>query len=166
MPKMSQRLRVWRGEIRRTTGGLTRDDLMKNKNGKVVSKRKSLSATKANNLGKWIRAKGDAFGKPKAYPKKAKKEEAVDLTKDVKVPLAPPRKKKLSSKLTVVSKKLKKEATKAARKYEKAERPKKKGVPRPKKIDTIDLTGLKPKPKIKAKPKESSFDDLFDMSMF
>ena len=38
-------------------------------------------ATKSNNLGVWIRAKGDKFsGKPAAFPKKAKKSEAVDLT--------------------------------------------------------------------------------------
>ena len=165
MPKLSQRLRVWRGEIRRTTGGLTRQDLMKNKNGKIVSKRKSLAATKANNLGSWVRAKGDSFGgKPKAYPKKGTKAEAVDLTKEAKIPLAPPKKKKkLTSKLTVVSKQLKAEATKAARKNEKAQKPKGKKIPKPKKIDVIDLTTLKAAPKAPAKKEEL---DFLDFSMF
>ena len=162
MPKLSQRLRVWRGEIRRTTGGLTRQDLMKNKNGKIVSRRKSLAATKANNLGHWVRSRGDKFqGKPKAFPKKAKKEDAIDLTE------SKPKKKKLGSKLTAVSKQLKKEATRAAKKTEKAERPKQKGVPRPKKADVIDLTGLtKSKPKPEPKPVPANEDDFFDMSMF
>ena len=84
MPKLSQRLRVWRGEIRKTTGGLTKADLMKNGKGKIVSKRKSLSAFKVNNLGSWLRQTGDKFsGKLKGDTKK----EAVDLTSDKKAPL-------------------------------------------------------------------------------
>ena len=162
MPKLSQRLRVWRGELRKTTGGLTREDLVKNKNGRIVSKRKSIAALKSNNLQSWIRSKGDKFlGKPRAYPTKATKEEAVDLTKAAKVPLAPPpKKKKLTSKLTVVSKKLKAEAVKKAKANQRAERPKGKKALKPKKIDTIDLTSLKAEPK--AAKKEAPDDkDLF-----
>ena len=41
---------------------------MLNRHGKIVSKRKSLAATGANNLGQWLRAKGDKFeGKPKGF---------------------------------------------------------------------------------------------------
>ena len=40
MPRKNQRLRVWRGEIRKTTGGLTKDMLMKNK--KVATKTKKV----------------------------------------------------------------------------------------------------------------------------
>ena len=57
-----ERLRVWKGELLKTSGGLTLKDLMKNKRGKIVSKRKSKSAKdNANNLGDWLRKKGDNF---------------------------------------------------------------------------------------------------------
>ena len=50
MPQ-NERLRVWRGELKKTSGGLTKAMLMKNKRGKIVSKRKSEAAKKnANNL--------------------------------------------------------------------------------------------------------------------
>ena len=122
---------------------------------------------KSNNLKLWIREKGDSFsGKPRGYPVKGKKSEAVDLTKPAKIPLAP-KKKKLTSKLTVVSKQLHKEATKAAKKMGKAQKPKQKGVLRPKKIDMIDLTGLKKTvPKIKKKEADVDLDDLFDFSEY
>jgi len=62
MPQ-SERLRVWKGELKKTSGGLRKQDLTKNKRGKIVSKRKSESAkkNKANNLGQWLRSKGDQF---------------------------------------------------------------------------------------------------------
>ena len=57
-----ERQRVWNGELLKTSGGLTLKDLMKNKRGKIVSKRKSHSAKdNANNLGDWLRKKGDNF---------------------------------------------------------------------------------------------------------
>ena len=140
MPGLSQRARVWRGDIRKTTGGLTKADLTKNKAGKIVSKRKSLAAVKANNLGKWIRAKGDPFkGKPAAFPTKGKKAEAVDLTKETEFK-APTKKKKLDSKKTV---NILKKAKAIARKTARAERPKQKAVPKAKKEDVIDLTSLR-----------------------
>ena len=139
MPGLSHRARVWRGEIRKTTGGLTKADLTKNKAGKIVSKRKSLAAVKANNLGNWIRAKGDPFkGKPAAFPTKGKKSDAVDLTKETV--FKAPKKKKLDSKKTV---NILKKAKAIARKTARAERPKQKAVPKAKKEDFIDLTNLK-----------------------
>ena len=54
-------MRVWRGELKKTTGGLTKDDLVKNKKGKIVSRRKSRQAAEQNNLGEWLRDKGDRF---------------------------------------------------------------------------------------------------------
>ena len=62
MPQ-SERLRVWRGELKKTSGGLTKDMLIKNKRGKIVSKKKSQAAkqNKDNNLGQWLRTKGDPF---------------------------------------------------------------------------------------------------------
>ena len=61
-PSRPQRLRVWRGELKKTTGGLVRDDLVKNSKGKIVSRRKSKQAGEQNNLGVWLRSKGDKFG--------------------------------------------------------------------------------------------------------
>jgi len=68
--RAEQRQAVWKGQKRRTSGGLTRDDLMLNRSGRIVSKRKSLAASKVNNLGDWLRNKGQKF---KDVPAKAKK---------------------------------------------------------------------------------------------
>ena len=62
MPQ-NERLRVWKGELKKTSGGLTKAMLMKNKRGKIVSRRKSEAAkkNKENNLGQWLRSKGEQF---------------------------------------------------------------------------------------------------------
>ena len=67
--------------MRKTTGGLTRDDLTLNRHGRIVSKRKSLAAAKTNNLGDWLRAKDQKFSD---VPAKAKKDE-----RKTKVPSRP-----------------------------------------------------------------------------
>ena len=92
MPQ-SERQRVWKGELKKTSGGLRKQDLIKNKRGKIVSKKKSELARKnkdANNLGQWLRSKGEKFlskglkpadivrkdkRKKKEVPKKLEKEE-------------------------------------------------------------------------------------------
>ena len=61
MPSREQRIRVWKGELKKTSGGLTRDDLVKNRKGKIVSRKKSRQAAEFNNLGEWLRDKGDKF---------------------------------------------------------------------------------------------------------
>ncbi len=38
--KIGSRRKVWNGGAERTVGGLTKDDLIKNKHGRIVSKRK------------------------------------------------------------------------------------------------------------------------------
>ena len=69
----TQRLAVWKGERAKTSGGLTKKDLVKNKRGKIVSKRKSSQASKDNNLGEWLRAKDVSVPKDKMlHPKKGK----------------------------------------------------------------------------------------------
>jgi hypothetical protein len=68
--RAEQRRLVWSGKMRKTTGGLGRDDLMLNKSGRIVSKRKSQAASKANNLGTWLRVRGQGF---KQVPANAKK---------------------------------------------------------------------------------------------
>ena len=76
-----QRLEVWRGDRKRTSGGLRKSDLTKNARGKIVSKKKSEQASKQNNLGDKLRKKGvhvakdqmlhpKGKNKPKAKPKK------------------------------------------------------------------------------------------------
>lgn len=40
-PKINQYLMVWRGKLAKTSGGLTKSDLIKNKRGKIVSKKRS-----------------------------------------------------------------------------------------------------------------------------
>ena len=103
MPQ-KERLRVFLGELKKTSGGLTKKDLIKNKRGKIVSKRKSSQSKNhaENNLKTWLRSKGDKFGgepkglkaedkenkaapkaAPKAVPKAAKKKEAVPKKKAV-----------------------------------------------------------------------------------
>ena len=44
MLKYGDRNSVWNGEAKQTRGGLTKDDLIKSRSGKIVSKRKSESA--------------------------------------------------------------------------------------------------------------------------
>merc|ERR1719447_2488160 len=51
--------RVFRGSKAKTVGGLKKSDLMKNKEGKIVSKKRSAAGKKLyqkNGLGKWIKA--------------------------------------------------------------------------------------------------------------
>ena len=77
---------MWRGIRSKTSGGLTKDMLIRNKRGKIVSKKKSGQASNQNNLGSWLREKGKKIAKAdmlrkkgsppdepkKAAPKKAK----------------------------------------------------------------------------------------------
>ena len=93
MPQ-KQRLRVWNGDLKKTSGGLEKKDLYKNKRGKIVSKKKSGQAADANNLGKWLRKSGDAFGdRPAGVPdtklKEKKAQPSHAAKKNVKAPKAP-----------------------------------------------------------------------------
>ena len=164
MPKQNQRLRVWRNEIRRTSGGLRREDLMTNRHGKIVSKRKSLAAKGANNLGQWLRKKGDKFeGKPKGFKQeeqkaKPKKQAPPPKPKKAAMPKKAPAKKappKPKPKPKVVPKQpmqiLKKKASDAAKRQQAAVR---KRVAKPKMIDVVDLSSPPKKP---VKKKKLSF---------
>lgn len=46
------RAEVWHGKAKKTTGGLTRKQLHKNKHGRIVSKKKFLTAKKEKRLAK------------------------------------------------------------------------------------------------------------------
>lgn len=120
-----QRLQVWRGERAKTSGGLTKADLVRNKRGKIVSKKKSQQASSQNNLGSWLREKGKKVPKSEMLRKKS-----------APPPEAPKRKSKPASS----SSKPAKAAPKAV--------PKKKAVPKP------NVVKPKPKPAQVAKPKK------------
>ena len=69
-----QRLEVWRGERVSTSGGLKKSDLVRNKRGKIVSKRKSQQAASQNNLGSHLRPSGKKIpAKEMLHPKKSEK---------------------------------------------------------------------------------------------
>ena len=67
----AQRIAVWNGERAQTTGGLKKADLMRNRHGRIVSKKKSEVARKLNNLGNFLasKAKGKAAAPKAAAPK-------------------------------------------------------------------------------------------------
>ena len=128
MPQ-NERARVLNGDLQKTSGGLTAKDLVRNKRGKVVSRKKSSQAQgNDNNLGSWLRSKGDTFqGKPKAF-----KEDEKDDEKLAEVPVkAKPKKKKAAPKKA-------------------APKPKKKAAPV---IDLTDSPVKAAKPKQKKKKK-------------
>jgi hypothetical protein len=52
MLTFGSRAEVWHGNAKKTTGGLTKSDLIKNKHGELVSKKKHFSAKKEKRLEK------------------------------------------------------------------------------------------------------------------
>ena len=90
----NQRLDVWRGTRAKTTGGLTKAMLTKNKRGKIVSKKKSQQAGAQNNLGQYLRQKGKKVPKDEMLHKKGGAKAAVSKNKPKKAqPKAVPKKK-------------------------------------------------------------------------
>ena len=73
MPSSKQRLEVWHGIREKTSGGLRKSDLVKNKRGKIVSKRKSGQAHDQNNLKGFLREKGKSVSKDAMLHKKGAK---------------------------------------------------------------------------------------------
>ena len=67
-----QRLDVWNGVRKKTSGGLQKKDLIKNKRGRIVSKKKSLQAADQNNLGSWLVGKGAKVKKSEMLRQKSK----------------------------------------------------------------------------------------------
>ena len=93
MPSSSQRLEVWRGLRAKTSGGLTKADLVKNKRGKIVSKKKSTQAFQQNNLGDFLRKKGTKVPKEEMLYKKGAKKPTI-ASKKPEPPKVKPEKKK------------------------------------------------------------------------
>ena len=73
----AQRIAVWNGERAHTTGGLKKADLMRNRHGRIVSKRKSEVARRLNNLGNFLANKAKGVKKPAAEAKPKPKPAAV-----------------------------------------------------------------------------------------
>ena len=97
MPSSKQRLEVWHGIREKTSGGLRKSDLIKNKRGKIVSKRKSGQAHDQNNLKGFLREKGKSVPKDAMlYKKGAKKAPAA---KPAVKTLTPKKKKKQPPKI-------------------------------------------------------------------
>ena len=142
MPTAKQRLDVWKGSRARTSGGLTKSDLIKNKRGKLVSKKKSSQAGSQNNLGSWLREKGTKVDKSEMLRKKSAPPADVPQKKQA----SPPKKKAV-----------KKAAPKAAPKPKPAPKaaPKPAPAPQPKKQPKVVRKQAQAAPKrkkVKAKP--------------
>ena len=113
----NQRSEVWRGLRKKTSGGLTKANLTKNKRGKIVSKKKSEQASSQNNLGSWLRERGKKIEKSKMLRKKSDPpEDAPKKKKAASAPKAAPKKaapkKAASAPKAPVPKQIKKKKTK------------------------------------------------------
>mgnify|MGYP006127023803 CR=1 FL=1 len=73
----------------KTSGGLTKDMLTKNKRGKIVSKKKSGQASDQNNLGSWLRQKGKKIAKADMLHKKSAPPEDAPKSKPAPKKAAP-----------------------------------------------------------------------------
>tara|TARA_Y100000992_G_scaffold226209_1_gene157818 strand:+ start:284 stop:583 length:300 start_codon:yes stop_codon:yes gene_type:complete len=75
------RAEVFHGNAKKTTGGLMKKDLMKNKHGEIVSKKKHLTAKKEKRLEKHgYFAKKGSFGYVKKAALKSKKSKTARKT--------------------------------------------------------------------------------------
>ena len=104
MPTTTQRLEVWKGLRKKTSGGLTKSMLTRNKRGKIVSKKKSDQAAAQNNLGSFLREAGKKVAasemlrkkgskkQPKAAPKKSAPKPKAAPKKSAPKPKAAPKK--------------------------------------------------------------------------
>ena len=92
MPSSKQRLEVWKGTRAKTSGGLRKSDLTKNKRGKIVSRKKSNQAANQNNLGDHLRQKGKKMSKDDMlHKKKAGGAPKKVAAKPKAAPKAPPK---------------------------------------------------------------------------
>ena len=78
-----QRLAVWNGEREKTSGGLRKGDLIKNRHGRLVSKKKSEVARKLNNLGNYLAGAKGVKGNRKVGRKKDTKDAAAEAEEKV-----------------------------------------------------------------------------------
>ena len=81
-----QRIAVFRGDRLKTSGGLFKKDLIKNKRGKIVSRKKSGQARGQNNLGKWLRSDNEKVSKADMLRKGNAPPEGASKAKPAKAP--------------------------------------------------------------------------------
>lgn len=71
---IGSRAQVWHGTAYKTAGGLTKDKLMMNKHGRIVSRKKHSTAKKERRLEKaGYRTKKGEFGAVRVSPKKSRR---------------------------------------------------------------------------------------------
>lgn len=71
---IGSRAQVWHGTAKKTSGGLTKSDLFQTNSGRIVSKKKHISASKHNRLLEHgFGTKKGVFGMVKVNPNKSKK---------------------------------------------------------------------------------------------
>ena len=162
MPQ-NERLRVWRNELKKTSGGLTRGMLIKNKRGKIVSKKKSEASKKNedNNLGSWLRKKGDTFeGEPKGLKKEVSQKPVVNVKPKKGPTVVNVPKKKVAKKVVNPKKVVAKKVHHAPKKKKVVNPKKKKAVVKKKKV-------VNPAPKLtKSEPmKPGQHKDLSKVSV-
>lgn len=74
MLTFGSRAEVWHGNAKKTTGGLSKNDLIKNKHGEIVSKKKHFTAKREKRLEKHgYFAKKGAFGYVKKDVRKSRR---------------------------------------------------------------------------------------------
>ena len=74
MKTFGSRAEVYHGTAKKTSGGLEKKDLLKNKHGRIVSKKKHATAKRENRLKKYgFTAKKGKFGAVRLDGKKMKK---------------------------------------------------------------------------------------------
>jgi hypothetical protein len=74
MKTFGSRAEVWHGNAKKTTGGLLKKDLVQNKWGEIVSRKKHMTAKKEKRLEKYgYFAKKGQFGAVKKSPKTKKR---------------------------------------------------------------------------------------------
>ena len=141
-----QRSQVWLGTRAKTSGGLTKSMLVKNKRGKLVSKKKSEQASSQNNLGSWLREKG-------------KKGEKAQMLRKKSAPPPDAPKKKAVQKKPAPSKKAVKKAAPKPKPAPKAA-PKPAPVAQPKKQPKIVRKQAQAAPKRKKVKKKSNINPI------
>ena len=86
MKTFGSRAEVLHGNAKKTTGNLTKEDLTKNRYGKIVSKAASKAAKKTKNLGDHLAKKGSKIFVLASKDKKSAKKSAKKSTKKSKCP--------------------------------------------------------------------------------
>lgn len=81
-PRVGSRILVYRGKARETPGGLQKKDLIRNKHGRIVSRKKQILARKQKHLGSNLAKKGSkVFGPNRSSSNKKSKRRTTKKNK-------------------------------------------------------------------------------------